>query len=236
MRGRWGVGQQVREDTGLCRVWGPWGQPTPPEAKTQAPLNALGDLEKGRRPDLSTLRLGCPPGKGLSTGSCGQAEAWLPNKGPWAPLHLLKPGQGSRGQVGAAGQAPHKFAGLCSPRLSPFQNTSAPPTPRSVGTLSLPTSPPAPGSQGHKDGSRLAGTLDPAALPGPRLGRHTSGLRSQRLDSLPSCGRTLWPRACVLPPLTSSVAWVCRSLHRCVCSCSLGHIPGSGLPGHMMTL
>lgn len=181
---------------GSAEFGGPWGQPAPPEAKTQVPLDALGDLGGGRPLDLSSVRLGCPPGKGPSTGSCGQAEAWLPDKWPWAPLHLApeaRPGLPRPGW-GATGQAFRKFAGLCSPRLSPFQNTLAPPTPRSVGILSFPTSPPAPGSRSHKDGSRQAGLLDLAALLGPCLWRPASGLHSQRLDGLPSCGWTLCPQ------------------------------------------
>lgn len=192
--GRWPVGQGGHRAPQSLGVLG--DSLHPQKLRHRFPSMHLEIWGGGRPLDLSSVRLGCPPGKGPSTGSCGQAEAWLPDKWPWAPLHLApeaRPGLPRPGW-GATGQAFRKFAGLCSPRLSPFQNTLAPPTPRSVGILSFPTSPPAPGSRSHKDGSRQAGLLDLAALLGPCLWRPASGLHSQRLDGLPSCGWTLCPQ------------------------------------------
>ena len=232
-----GVASGSGRTQGSAEFGGPWGQPAPPEAKTQVPLDALGDLERGRHLDLSTVRLGCPPGKGPSTGSCGQAEAWLPDKWPWAPLHLApeaRPGLPRPGW-GATGQAFRKLQGCAAPSQSVSEHFGTP-NPQ-VGwhpvLPHLPTSPREPESQGWEQAGRSSGSgRPPGAL----------SVEAHIRASLPAAGQPsiLWvdvvSPACVLLPLTSSVTYVCRSLHRRVCSYSLGRIPGSELPGHVMTL
>lgn len=121
----------------------------------------------------------------------------------------------------------------CAAPVSVLFRTLRHPQPQ-VGWHPVPPTSRQPQELGSQGWGRPAGTLDPTfALPGPRLGRHTSGLRSQRLDSLPSCGRTLW-----LGPVCCPHNWLCDMrvqgfAQMRVQLCSLGHIPGSGLPGHV---
>ena len=159
-------GQWVGGTQGSAGLGALGESPHSPEVKIQAPLDALRDLGKGRHLDLSTLGLGCPLGKGPSTGSCGQAEAWLPSKWPWAPLHLTPEARPGVSRPGWGVPLAKLFINSqgCAASVTVRFRTLWNPQPQ-VGWLPvpacLPTSPRELGSQGWEQAGRSSGSGRP---------------------------------------------------------------------------